>query len=118
MQGGQLALSPKYTASLGGSYERLVGSLLLRASLAARYTSRTLTGSDRDPLKTQDAYTIVNARLGVGPADERWTAEVWAQNLFDTDYVQVAYGAPLQTGTINASLGAPRTYGLTLRARF
>jgi hypothetical protein len=29
----------------------------------------------------------------------------------------VAYDAPLQTGSINGFLGAPRTFGLTLRGQ-
>jgi hypothetical protein len=30
-------------------------------------------------------------------------------NVFDTNYMQVAFSAPLQAGTYNAFLGAPRT---------
>jgi iron complex outermembrane recepter protein len=44
--------------------------------------------------------------------------EAWAQNLTDEEYYQVVFDATLQTGTLNAYLGAPRTYGLTLRMTF
>jgi iron complex outermembrane receptor protein len=68
----------------------------------------------------------VNARLGFGKADQSWTIELWAQNLTDEEYIQVAIDATLQgssagptpTSNINAFLGAPRTYGATARFKF
>lgn len=71
--------------------------------------------------------TIVNARIGIGAADRGWMLELWAQNLTDEEYYQVAYDAtlqgssadlPLPTNTVNAFLGAPRTYGVTARFKF
>ena len=51
------------------------------------------------------ADTMVS-RIGLTGQDARWTAELWAQNLFDEDYYQVAFDAPLQSGGFNAFLGA------------
>ena len=83
------------------------------------------TGSDLDVEKLQDAYTVVNARVGFGAADKRWMVEFWGLNLTDEDYMQVGFDAPLQSvgtplpdnpfNSYNAFLGAPRTYGMTLR---
>ena len=69
-------------------------------------------------MKLQKAFTVVNARIGVGPQDERWALELWAQNLFDQDYIQVAFDATAQSRTYNAFLGQPRLFGATLRAKF
>jgi outer membrane receptor protein involved in Fe transport len=60
--------------------------------------------------------------------------ELWAQNLFDVDYAQVAFNSPFQAGATSAPfldpqfpggrqifsqfLAEPRTYGVTLRGRF
>jgi outer membrane receptor protein involved in Fe transport len=44
--------------------------------------------------------------------------EAWGLNLTDKEYYQVVIDAPLQTGVYDAFLGAPRTYGLTLRMSF
>ena len=74
--------------------------------------------SDLDPQKLQDADTAGNARIGLGSRDRSWMLELWAQNLTDEEYIQVGFDAPLQTGSWNAFLAAPRTYGLTLRAFF
>ena len=62
--------------------------------------------------------TLVNARIGIGSESGRWMLEAWAQNLTDVDYFQVVVDQPLQTGTYAAFLGAPRTTGVTLRAKF
>ena len=85
------------------------------------------TGSDLDVEKHQDAYTVVNARLAVGPGNKRWSVELWGLNIFDEEYVQVGFDAPLQNvsptpgnpfNSYNAFLGAPRTYGVTLRVMY
>jgi iron complex outermembrane receptor protein len=122
-----LSFAPEWSGSLAATFEQPVGaSLLFRANIGAKYTSEYNTGSNLDPRKIQDAYTLVNARLGFGDADEAWMVEVWAQNLTDEEYYQVAFDATLQgssagavpTSTIDAFLGAPQTYGLTARFKF
>ena len=97
---------------------KLGNDLVLRSHIGAKYMSEYNTGSDLDPQKLQEAYTLVNARLGIGRRDDRWAVELWSQNLTDAEYMQVAFDAPLQTGSWNAFLGQPRTYGVTLRWRY
>lgn len=119
LPGSRLSFAPLWSASLASSYERdLTDSLKLKASLSGKYTSEYNTGSDLATEKAQKGFTIVNARIGVGAQDDRWTVELWGQNIFDQDYYQVAYDAPLQSGTYDAFLGQPRTYGVTLRTHF
>lgn len=100
----------------------------------SRTTTDYNTGSDLFPQKTQDAYTIVNARVGLRGADSKWSLEFWVQNLFDVDYAQVAFNSPFQAGTTAAPftdpnypggrqlfsmfLGEPRTFGATVRFKF
>ena len=60
----------------------------------ARHMSELNTGSDLDLEKVQEAYTVVNARIGLRGPDDRWAIELWAQNLFDEDFMQVAFDAP------------------------
>ncbi|MFL6578465.1 MAG: TonB-dependent receptor [Povalibacter sp.] len=123
----RLSFAPEWSSSLSATFEQPIGSaLLFRANIGAKYMSEYNTGSNLDPRKNQDAYALVNARLGLGSADERWIIEAWAQNLTDEDYYQVAFDATLQgssagavpTSTVDAFLGAPRTYGLTARFKF
>jgi outer membrane receptor protein involved in Fe transport len=122
-----LSFAPEVSASLSATFEQPVGSnLLLRSNIGAKYTSEYNTGSNLDRRKIQDALTLVNARVGLGSQDESWTVELWAQNLTDEEYYQVAFDGTLQgsssgavpTSTIDAFLGAPRTYGVTARFKF
>jgi outer membrane receptor protein involved in Fe transport len=115
----RLSFAPKWSGSLSATFEQPVGAnLLFRSNIGAKYTSKYNTGSNLDPLKMQDAFTLVNARIGLGAENGGWMIEAWAQNLTDEEYYQVAFDATLQTGTVDAFLGAPRTYGLTARFRF
>ena len=126
LPGSRLSFAPLWSASLAGTYQREISETLkLRANLSGKYTSRYNTGSDLHPAKEQDAMVLVNGRIGVGDKDDRWAVELWANNLFDKNYYQVAFNGPFQTDDANdavsvydAFLGAPRTYGVTLRVKY
>ena len=113
-----LGFAPKWSASLALSHREEFGDYAFRASVGAKYNSEYNTGSNLDPRKIQDSYTLVNARIGFGSADDMWAVELWGQNVTDEEYVQVAFDAPLQTGTIDAFLGAQRLYGASVILRF
>jgi len=126
LPGARLSFAPLWSASLAGTYERDLGNgLKFKANLSGKYTSSYNTGSDLHPSKIQDEMILVNGRVGVGSEDERWTVELWSNNLFNKDYVQVGFNGPYQVDENNdavsvydAFLGAPRTYGVTLRLKY
>jgi len=119
LPGSRASFAPKWSVTGSIGYEWKFGSNLeASAHLGAKYMSDYNTGSDLDPQKLQDAYSVLNARFVLGRRDGSWDIELWSQNLTDTDYYQVAFDAPLQSGTWNAFLGAPRTYGMTFRIRY
>lgn len=127
LPGSQMSFAPKWSGSASVTYEWDIGSLMARFNIGAKYVSKYNTGSDLDPEKTQDAYTVANARIGIGAQDQRWMLELWGTNITNEDYVQVGFDGPLQNvspapnnpfNTFNAFLGAPRMYGVTLRVRY
>jgi iron complex outermembrane receptor protein len=61
---------------------------------------------------------LLNARLGIGAPDGKWTVELWSDNLANKGYYQVAFDAPFQYEQVDAFMGAPRTFGLTARTKF
>src|SRR3546814_2852999 len=61
------------------------------------------TGPDLFPEKEQDGFTVVNARIGLRGPDQRWSIEFWGQNIFNTDYTQVAFSTPLQSSSPGTS---------------
>jgi iron complex outermembrane receptor protein len=118
LSGQNFSLAPEWYTSGSISYVQPFGDgLQWLAHLNGRYLTEQNTGSDLDPEKVQDGYAIINARFGIGAEDESWSLELFANNLFDEEYVQVAFDGPFQPGSFNAFLGQPRTVGLTLRAR-
>ena len=126
LPGSRLTNAPEWTVTGSSTFEQPIGNDWLGlAYLDFRYTSEQITGSDLNPGKTQPEFWLVNARLGIGRQDERWGLELWARNLLDEAYQQIAFDVPLQSGSANpglrsygAFLGDPRTYGVTLRARY
>ncbi|MCE3288263.1 MAG: TonB-dependent receptor [Caulobacter sp.] len=133
LPGATAPFAPRWSASLATSYEKDIGeALTFRGNVSLKYTSDYNTGSDLHPVKEQEAFTLVNARVGIGSQDGLWTVELFANNLFDQDYIQVAFNGPFQVDTSNpysqaaddnistydAFLGAPRVVGVTLRSRF
>jgi outer membrane receptor protein involved in Fe transport len=129
LPGAQMSFAPKWSGTAAVAYEwDFAGDLLARFNIGAKYMSEYNTGSDLDAEKQQDAFTVVNARIGIGRRDKRWSLELWGQNIFDTEYMQVAFDGPLQAvgtpqpgdplNTYNAFLGAPAMYGVTFRFNY
>lgn len=128
LPGSQISFAPYWSGSASVTYTMdFANAMAARFNVGGKYMSAYNTGSDLDVEKRQAAYTVVNARVAIGPSDKRWSVEFWGQNLFDKDYVQVGFDAPLQNSSpttgnpfnsFNAFLGAPRTYGMTFRVTY
>ena len=135
LPGNQMSNAPKNVVTTSFTWTPAIGSSGLRGLVYvdSRTTSDYNTGSDLAPEKVQDGFTVVNARIGLRGRDQLWALEFWAQNVFNQDYIQVAFNSPFQGagsvanvqrfgGTANALYSAflaePRTYGVTLRSRF
>ena len=116
LSGSTISFAPKYSGSAALTYTHaLTSNLVFHGNLSGKYNSAYNTGSDLNPLKAQKAYTIVDARIGIGATNDLWSLELWSQNLTDVHYKQVAFDATFQPNQINAFLGQPRTIGATLR---
>ncbi|MBB1087388.1 TonB-dependent receptor [Lysobacter sp. SG-8] len=129
LPGSRMSFAPLWSGSAAVTYEWDFGANLLgRFNLGGKYMSDFNTGTDLDAEKMQDGYAVFNARLGIGSRDRRWMVELWGQNILDETYVQVAFDAPLQTpgtpapgdplNSYNGYLGAPATWGVTLRLEY
>ena len=130
------------TASL--SWTPPIGSGGMRGLfyIDGRQMSEFNTGSDLDREKRQKGFGVINGRIGLRGRDNRWGVELWAQNLLDTKFKQVAFDMPLQGGCTEAGalngfcgvlanypnairsqqlfgafLGEPRTFGITVRGK-
>ncbi|MGF1462926.1 MAG: TonB-dependent receptor [Maricaulaceae bacterium] len=129
LSGAQASLAPRWTLQGGATYEWPIPNfddLVGRFHIDGRFVTEFNTGSDLDPQKVQDAFGTINLRLALGEANRRWSVELFAQNVTNADFFQVVFDAPLQAGpapgpgddAFNAFLGAPRTWGARLAARY
>ena len=136
LPGDNLSNAPEYVATSSLTWTPPIGDSGMSGLfyVDSRLTGDYNTGSDLFPQKEQDGHFLVNARLGLRGEDERWAVELWAQNLTNVDYAQVAFNSPFQAGTtaapfvdpqfpggrqiFSAFLAEPRTYGITVRTRF
>jgi len=115
----RLSFAPLWSGVVSATYTvPLSASLQFHANVNEKYSSSYNTGSDLDPRKLQAAYGLVNARLGLGAPDGKWTVEIWGNNLADKLFYQVAFDAPFQYDQLDAFLGDPRTFGVTFRTKF
>ncbi|MES2083231.1 MAG: TonB-dependent receptor [Pseudomonadota bacterium] len=117
--GKQMEQSPKWTSVSSATYKFPIGDSGFNGQIYAdaRYVSDQYLAAF-DPLRIQKGYTLVNARLSLSTNEERWRVELWARNLFNTEYSRRKIPTTFQTGSFSAFLGDPRTYGVTLRASF
>ncbi|MGO9513540.1 MAG: TonB-dependent receptor [Steroidobacteraceae bacterium] len=115
----RLSFAPLWSGVASATYTvPLSASLQFHAAISEKYNSSYNTGSDLDLRKLQGAYGLLNARLGLGAPDGLWTVEIWGNNLADKGFYQVAFDAPFQYDQIDAFLGDPRTFGITVRTKF
>jgi iron complex outermembrane recepter protein len=145
LPGKHISNAPQTVGTGALAWTPPIGSSGLRGLfyIDGRITSHYNTGSDLFPQKLQDSYAIVNGRIGLRGPEDRWSIELWAQNLFNKDYAQVAFNSPFQQGgsttppwapgftfapfidpdfpggrqIFSQFLAEPRTFGVTLRGR-
>ena len=114
--GIELPQSPKWQLNGGVDYERAVsGNVKIRLGLDGNYKGSTSGGA----LGLQDAtasYSVYNARIGLGNADDTWMVTLWSRNLFDKYYYPAAYQGG--NGPWVRSVGMPRTIGITGEYKF
>ena len=65
----------------------------------------------------QLAEEVRDLKVGFSALEERARSELGMVADNET-YYQVVFDAPLQTGALNAFMGAPRTYGATIRVQY
>lgn len=121
LQGTRAPNAPEWLVSGSVGYERPVSDVLRAFGyIDARWQDEANVSSSGAVTAEyfQDAYAIVNARIGLGSIDERWTLELWGRNLFDEAAWTQLVPATLQSGAIYGYLNEPRLYGVTLRSRW
>jgi outer membrane receptor protein involved in Fe transport len=112
-------LQPEWQGAAGFTIDKDLGNgMRLFATPSVTYRSRIFFEVPNNPLISQDAVTLVNARAGVSFADDRYEIAGFIRNAFDEDYLLDA-GNTGGAFTIPTFIPAePRFYGIQLTARF
>lgn len=117
--GGRIAGNPDHTLVLNLRQGFMLSDNMEAFVLGEYvYTDETMTDTNNDPLKAQDAYSLVNLRAGLDLYS--WDAQLtlWGRNVFNEKYFSTVFDVPIQLGRLNAYSREPAMYGVTLRKNF
>ena len=118
LAGNKLVNTPEMTAGLSAQYKWPISGTSLFGVVRADYLYTGDQYFDPENLLKQSGYSIVNARLGV--ETEKFSAMLFAKNLFDEDYRTFGYhdfaGSPFQTDA--AVAGESRLIGVTVGLKY
>ncbi len=106
----QLNGSVRFDDQLGGNWR-------WHAYLDFRWVDERFLEVTNQPADTADAYTVVNASIGLRSGDERWLFELWARNLADEEYVNYINNLPGPGFKLDI-FGEQRSIGANVAYRF
>ncbi|HGM8355086.1 TPA: TonB-dependent receptor [Pseudomonas aeruginosa] len=115
LSGQRVVGASKWIANLNGEYQwRLDDRFQPYVSASYAYRSAAEGTLDNSDLSKIDGYALVNLAAGLRSdvGDGQLDTSVWLKNAFDKDYY------PSINGSYTASVGQPRTLGVSLRYDF
>ena len=121
--GAQLTNAPEFVGIFGMTYDGPIARTTdwgVLANINVRYESdrRTRTNPTTGPFDVQESNFKINARLGFTTPDERFSIELFGQNLTNQITRNVTFNTPLLGDASSSFISDPRTYGVALRGKF
>jgi len=130
-EGNHFRLSPDQTFSVGAAFSReaLGGKLTFTPTYTWRSKMFFDDDNDRSDLQSaslfpdtkvdefQNAYGLLNVRLGFGAVDDRWKIEAFVENLADEKYLKDAGNTGDSFGIPTFIAGKPRFMGIGVTFR-
>ena len=119
--GGRLPGVSRYALSYGAEYRIPAPALGQDGEfyLGIDGSLRSDFSSSPTPSQVQNVEAIVLTNLRTGyRTNSGWGVFGWVRNAFDVDSFDFLTAAPASTGLIVGQPGDPRTFGITLNARF
>jgi iron complex outermembrane receptor protein len=114
--GSKLPSAPSTSASAAVDWDALAtDAVVFNVRLDGTYASRQYF--DPFNLQSQEAYALLNGRLSLRSADDRWGAAIWGKNLLDESYFTNKIDLP-SFGFLYTHIGTPRMYGVTVDYKF
>jgi iron complex outermembrane receptor protein len=111
--GNKLSNAPTHTLFLGAQYEYSINTKL-KAILRGEIRNLGKQYTDIQNQIEQPSYTLLNSRIGL--TYDKYSLFIWGQNLNNERYL--AYGNPDSSFGRQSRTAQPRTFGITLSAKF
>ncbi len=128
LSGKPLALTPKFAMSAGGEYSQGIGVYELISPKPLRgyfggdasYQTDVVSTPDDSIYSVIHPYALLNFYAGMRLDDSSWDFSAWVKNAANKHYFTALWDGnwDLGLGENSAQVGLPRTYGVTLRAKF
>ncbi len=126
LRNATLPASPKVRISLAPRWDQDISdSLAGFVQVGVNFQSKQQFAIEQDPLLAQEAYTLVDASIGIHTTDDRYSLSLFVKNLFDVNYyTSVSHNSLLATAakpfdlTATYNKDADRYVGATLGVRF
>jgi outer membrane receptor protein involved in Fe transport len=117
--GDRFRLQPEWQAAAGFTINAdLGGGTRFFATPSVTYRSKIFFELPNNPIISQDAVTLVNARAGVSFADDRFEIAGFVRNATDEDYLLDAGNTGGAFGIPTFIPAEPRLYGVQVIGRF
>ncbi|MEP6786607.1 MAG: TonB-dependent receptor [Sphingomonadales bacterium] len=121
-----LPASPQIRISVAPRWEQEISNTLASfIQVGVNFQGKQQFAIEQDPLLVQEAYTLVDATIGLRTIDKRYTMSLFVKNLFDVNYyTSVSHNSLLATAarpfdlTATYNKDADRYFGATFGVRF
>lgn len=119
--GHRMPYSAKSNWSLSFDYNRPVANdlnFVMRGEFVRR--GSTFSEDSNRLITKNDAYSLVNGRVGLAANERGVSVVAWARNLLDKKYTRDTFtgSGAFSPGALAAYVGEPRTYGLEVNFHF
>jgi iron complex outermembrane receptor protein len=111
--GKRLPKTPDLTFSIAADYSKEVSFGKVATNVTYSYNSGFFGESDNR--LRQPAYSVLNASVSIGTADDSLVLKLWGKNLSDSLYALILAA---ETNGDEIQYAAPRTFGATLTKKF
>ena len=99
LNGQSLSVAPKWTGTVGASYDAPMGNgLMIGLGADMRYSSSYIASGFGNPDSRQDSYVTLDASARIGSEDGRWELAVIGKNLTNEFYVTGVVDGPSTGG--------------------
>lgn len=116
--GNKFRLAPAHSFTLGADVSRPIGNdWQVFANANYQWRSDYFYNNDNLVTERQEAFGLLDLRIGLERQDRRFKLELYGENLTDTEYNRDIGNAGKSFGVPTAIRGTPRFYGVRLTVR-